>query len=377
MTPDLTPATKKICPPVSIDLQTWRAAVRRELDRLADELERDGDPRSADWCRIRGERLADCGTHGTAVACYECGGPVPGSYRPAPYPVGYCETRACPWCARRRAARSAQLGDRISEQEWATGCSWWLATLTCARDATDPAAASVSALRERAQLMRRSMTRLIKELRRGAGVVAAWGGIELSTAAGGHVHAHVLIAAPAGAALGDTEGDRSGSAWWAEFRAAAGLGPIGDCRPADPGAVAEVLKYAVKSPDPARWAVEPLRVVSPTLAARWELAIRGVRLRERWGLARSLKWDDPEDEYDDGPMVDGEADDWLAISCPRCRSSRDLMPVAGRSTEVLAWMRDWDADPLRGPRPPRADFLTSIQLGRCARILSRWYQRGR
>lgn len=376
MTPDLTTPRVPVLPPVEVTWPSWRAAVVRELRWMSADLwdTSEGNEKTAEWLDVRADRLEGCAVWGTAMGCDRCGSPVPGSYSPAALRASHCDTRSCPWCARRRAARSAGLAARIAEQPWAPHVGWWLATITVPREIDDPAAATVSALRARLAAVRRGMTGVVEALRRDHGMVAAWGGIELSTGAAGHVHAHMLLAVEnPDLDLTDKDARGAGREWWLAIRAALGLGPIGDCRRAGPESVQECIKYAVKSPDPATWQHSSRVVVSPILAARWELAGRGVRLRERWGAARGLAWHDPDDELSDGPET---VEDMIECRCPHCGIGDHVSAVTGRTAQLLAWFRLSGADPLRGPPSPRVDPWTAMQYDRW-RVVRRARERAR
>ncbi|MBD3292164.1 MAG: hypothetical protein GF393_04515, partial [Armatimonadia bacterium] len=215
-------------------------------------------------------------------------------------------------------------------------------TITTERDTEDPECATVDALRERLGRVRRGMTGVVRVLRRYPGLVAAWGGVEISEAAAGHVHAHMLLATESDADLRYSDGE-----WvdlvWTDVLSDLGLGTIADCRRADPRGVAEVVKYATKTPSATTWQQEEREVVHPVIAARWEVACRGVRLRERWGAARSIAWDDP----DDLPVGPAMVEDRLEARCPRCGTGDYVSLVIGRTAQILTWYSVNGVDPNR------------------------------
>jgi DNA-directed RNA polymerase subunit RPC12/RpoP len=71
--------------------------------------------------------------------------------------------------------------------------------------------------------------------------------------------------------------------------------------------VGEICKYSAKVPGDSSWWREPTLVPSPQLAAAWEIATWGARLLERYGAARQLPPQPPEEK---------EVDD--QIQCDRC-----------------------------------------------------------
>jgi len=356
---------------------TWRAWVKRvaaELRRLSGAY--------GDWCEERAESLSECGLFGVARGCHHCGRPLDGAFAASPGGRGYCRTRSCPWCARRKAAKSHQFGKRLSAEPWAGDVAWYMLTITTARDVYDPRDGEVEALRNRLGQIRKGATKLVRRLRKKFGAVDAAMGVELSTAANGHVHAHMLLGLPLESRSVSSFSDNvrlADGSWgvhsyhahgarefWAEQLAACGLDPIYDCKPIDDlaSAAPEILKYAVKAPDVSAWTT-PRTVVCPELAARWEVASKGVRLRERWGRVRSLAWED-EQEASEPETVEDE----LCCECPNCRRS-DFEPVRGRTLDLLAWYKSWNVDPLRGggrtvavdrwTAKPLADFRLGVQ----------------
>jgi len=329
------------------------------------------------WCADRADALEDCGVWGTARGCVHCGRPLDGGFSPSPGTSGYCRTRSCPWCARRRSARSAGLGARILAEPWAEGADWYLVTVTAPRDPYDPNDGTVEALRSRLAALHAGFSRLVKILKKEGGLIGAARGTELSSGPNGHIHAHALVAwRPSARGLRSfverrEDGAKSwvrdpgASEWWDEALVSAGLGEIYDSRPVSDieKSIAEVLKYAVKAPEPSKWN-EPREVVSPVLAARWELASKGARLREKYGAFRKLTW---EDERGDAEPYTIE--DELACQCQNCHRY-DFEPVRGRTTDLLSWYREWKVDPLRGPaRAVRVDPFLSRDLSDFRRLV--------
>ena len=233
-----------------------------------------------------------------------------------------CHLRSCPRCARIRAAAYHDFGSRLVtlfEANKAEQIARWgandyrpkLITLTARRDPADREAHTVEALKRRARGLRDAFRAIIawdRDRVRAPEWVGAFVSLEL--AGTGHVHLHCLYHGP----FVDTDEHNAPVEWirvgrdgytdrkGRVFPGYADLGYVGDVRKADPRAIAEVAKYAVKSPGTGSEGAEAWiggrkkTLMNPVLVARWEVATYGVRLCERYGLCRKV---DPPEEDDD------------------------------------------------------------------------------
>lgn len=308
--------------PCRIPHHTWTDLVADELAHLAGDYSATDVERA--WCLARAPRVRGCGRTALVQRC-RCGTAIPGSVHALPGAHGWCETRGCPVCSRRRSAKLAGLADRAAAAV-PEGSSWWLLTGTTARDPFDPEACTWQALRARARRCRVALGKVVKLARRRWPVSSAWAGIEL--AGNGHIHAHLLISIDHG-----TIPDRG--LLEATIRAS-GFDEVADAREASPAAVVEVVKYSVKSPS---WesAIDPdtdrPRMAHPVIAARFALATRAMRLSERYGLARKVKLEVPEvREVPEAPEV---------VACPGCGGTEenDRWWFRGASHRVADWAR--------------------------------------
>jgi hypothetical protein len=169
----------------------------------------------------------------------------------------------------------------------------------------------------------------VAEQARLAAFLGAWCFVEL--AGSGHVHLHVLFFGP-WVDLNTPAGDFGASpAGWLDVgrRAFPDLGEVADVRIADGSAVAELAKYPLKVPGAAAldWlAGVPLKapdgspgLIHPMLAARWEIALHGVRISDKYGSFRSVGGDKQPIEPATAPATACPccgAVAWLAIDLP-------------------------------------------------------------
>jgi hypothetical protein len=176
--------------------------------------------------------------------------------------------------------------------------------------------------------------RVAENLHRAA-FLGAWGFVEL--AGSGHVHLHVLYFGPwvnlhaEPSPFGVTEPG------WVEIgqRAFPELGEISDVRIADGNAVGELAKYPLKIPGGAsvQWlAGEPLEnpdggpgLIHPVLAARWEIALHGQRVSEKYGSFRAVGGAPP--------PLDAEAPPTALCSCCGAVSWQV------KHFEIVLWLR--------------------------------------
>lgn len=297
--------------------QSWRRWI---LD-VVSELRAIGTP----WAIERASRLLTCGRTATVEVCAECGRPHERTARAEIPSDGPCESRCCPFCAQRRARKTEKLAARAADLEWSDDAQWQTLTLTMWRDRDDPEQARWPALRERARTMRGAATQVVRRLRRaGIQVYAAWAGVECAGV--GHVHLHMLLCLDAkltdwtdNAKVRRLDCDR-GAEFWPNMCESLDVGEIYACKPTEGvAAVREVVKYAMKVPSSDEWlggVSAPDYLPPPAVAAHWEVAVRGLRLRERWGKARQIPLLDPPEEPAETVAVDEPE------PCPQCQSTR-------------------------------------------------------
>jgi len=222
-------------------------------------------------------------------------------------------------------------------------------TLTAAYDPSDPADLSVEALRCRAVGLRRGWRAAWKAFADSSS--AAFSSVELS--AGGLVHLHAL------AYCTWVDNEDNGILMTAARKAFPGIGSIrkvSAVEGGESGAVVEVAKYVTKSSgvSSGQWfagngLVEG--VIHPHLAARWEIALYGMRVSEMHGCARGI----------DKPAADallegeGEPADRGAESCAACGVVGDWWEWSGSVEEWARLCVEYDVRPWGRPyRPPAA-----------------------
>lgn len=264
----------------------------------------------------KAEFVPRCGDFTRVRQCVACGEARAGSGTP----VGAikCDARACEVCARERAQKARRNLAAILPQvpRW-QGYGWKLITITQEWDKSDPASYTVAAMRARAEGMRRGFAHVWKEgLRQPCS--AAFRSIEMDEF--GFIHAHVLYYGPV-----INKG-------WAEDKLreaypAGGFWFIDDLDAVDEGgelteegrrAVLECAKYASKgrSPKDERWMLGDVArwTMNPVIAARWEAAVGGMHLTQKYGTLRGLS-DDEEADLDEGEAPVEEDGD---VACACC-----------------------------------------------------------
>lgn len=244
----------------------------------------------------RATALELCVTGLKIEVCAACGDPRPASglMTSESHP---CNSRVCPHCARRRSTSEAEWARKIVgqvERDRSRDYRFRHIVLTARYDKTNPEHLTVEALRERFLGLSRAWAFVWRKYlkRDGAG---AWKSAECSGT--GNVHIHVLYWGPF---VNKAHLEQLAREGWP----AAGHTWVSEVDGLE--TVPEVVKYTLKSPGGraehwfgghSRW------VVNPRLAARWELAILGSRVAERYGCFRKIPR--PEDEeYEEIELLD-------------------------------------------------------------------------
>lgn len=359
---------------VSLSYRDYISSVAWQLRRIS--------PGSAlgDWCDERAWRLERCGQTATVETCADCGAPIPGTVQTERSLVApACECRSCPWCARRRAAQAGDYARRVAayldDVEGSAGWKWHLITMTTERDKDDPASAEWPALQQRARAIRAAVTAMMRTWRRkrhplgGVEVYAGWCGVECGPT--GHVHVHILVAldtplydwtAGSGAARHRRCMCARGASYWDDLTRHIGVGRIADARPVtEPAsAIAEVVKYSIKLPGSGgdnadAWiAGDVARCADPRVAAHWEVATRGLRLRERYGLARHVRFDEGRDkEAEEEPAAEPAEPAAPVEPCAYCGGVERELRIGCTWQIVADLVLHWGVRALATSREPR------------------------
>lgn len=201
-------------------------------------------------------------------------------------------------------------------------------------------------------VVERDPSRVARNARRAA-YLGAWAAVEL--AGTGHVHLHVLFFGP----WVELE------PWGKEYplfpgwiatgrRAYPELGDVADVRLADVSAVAEIAKYPMKGLGATASSFDWLSgdaegrddngdpcLLHPVLAARWEAALLGRRVRDLYGSFRSVP--EPEDDTD-------ETEEEVPPSAPCACGAESWCPCEVSLKTWWRWCREAGVDPLAGMR---------------------------
>ena len=331
--------TDYVFPPASINRWEFQTRTANELKRLAKTF-RLGKTRRSLTRKARA--LKACGTRTRVMVCVDCGKSRPGSGVQCS-PGHHCSLRICPICQRNESERCvAELRPLVSrfidsssrpERE---GYSFRSGTLTAQYNPKDPKDVSVEALRERVLALQASITHAWRKQQRsgaewtlhcpGAGLVY---GIE--TGKSGNVHMHFVYFGPhiQKAEFEKTVREAYSDAGFSYIRKISGntKHTTTKNRAQLERAVCEALRYTYKAPASLdeNWFDGPRVVMQPELAARWEVATRGVQLHNRLGAFRHQSFNDDRQEstIDDGASTgtDRVTSDRSEPVCPHCGSS--------------------------------------------------------
>jgi hypothetical protein len=307
-----------------------------------------GRHKMIDSLQRRARRMLECMHHVKGHICDDCGRPAEKNGQIHGRDRGStCHARVCPRCARRRSAQVKAWAERlkgvvVEKDTWcrAHGLNYRLrfVTLTDRYDPSSDDDLSVSALRRRWDGLRSAWSEILDRVRRveklrdihdftfdeekdrwrrrknpiraavqreHTAAIGAWSAVELSGV--GHAHLHVLYFGP-WVDLQPWTSEAGPEPGWTTIgrRAYSRLGDVADVELADFDSIPEIAKYPMKmlgaNNKAAGWlAGESLTtedgrpgLMNPELAARWEIALFGARIGDRYGSFRAIPA--PEDE---------------------------------------------------------------------------------
>jgi hypothetical protein len=366
------PYGRALYPARSLGFAAYKLRVEEALNREAAAVPRGKErkditkkAKAFHWCgSLAHIRECVCGTARDAT-----GVPVSASKR--------CGQRSCPFCER---YRSSLLRNRVMAGVMAVPLvndyRWRLLTFSPWWNDVAPESYTVQGLQIRVRTLAKVFRKVVRMIGSLTPDCAAFMGIEN---AHGHIHAHALVYTP-----------WIDHAWLeAEFRKAlpttvtslaavdlirAGSGFV-DIRDKGPGgrteetarAVLEATKYSTKSASPLAesWlAGSPRECMDPTLAARWTLATKGVRLTEAYGRLRGLMNVEDEDADLEEAALRESTQEALAAeeadpSCV-CRACGCHGEWRDAPRELLSWVRECHA---RGSRALFASRWEPPELG--------------
>ena len=297
-----------------------------------------------------------CGSTVSVRTCTCCGEDrqESGSYAGA---KRTCKARACPYCSWVRARKVGEFYEKAGEElEGLPGYKWQMLTITTRYNPRAHGDVTWQALRSRAKLCLKAAQVLWKRLGR-APKVAMFRSIECSMR--GHVHCHVLFLGP--------EVDADEITTYLQQKVGAGLGYVyASTLDGDDGggggnhlppraeeeevatrrsslavAVGRAAKYmakgttgyVVQSNEGFLGMEEGAKTIHPVLAARWEIAVYGMRLTARYGLLRGV--DFSEGDYSYTPPDDSK------VACSKC-GAQGRWETSYRKAEVF--IQDMHAD---------------------------------
>lgn len=287
----------------------WTRAISEELRVLAGA---GSSPRERSL-RRRATALRLCSHHIVGEVC-TCGCPRPGSGKLSEPEGGQpCHARSCPRCGRKKSAKMSRwLDEIISTAPKNQRYRWRHIVLTAKYNPDNPDDLSPDELRRRARGLRQAWRGVWKEF--GSHVSGAW--VNLEIAGHGNVHLHALFY---GRYVDHIDLQIEAFNSWE----GAGFVSVSLIRGDDlASAVKEVAAYSVKSPGSANtdWIAGlstdegRARMINPKLAARWEVAMFGQRLGDRYGFFRNV----PEPNYNwDTDRPEAE------VACPNCGTIPD------------------------------------------------------
>lgn len=290
-----------VFPPATIDRWQFQKRTADELQRLAKKF-RYGSKSRKSFIR-KAKALSACGVRTQVKACVHCGAARSGSGVQSS-PGHPCSLRICPFCQHTQSERCvAELSPIVSQLIHSSslperkGYAFWSGTLTATYDPKDPNDLSIEALRERALGLQASIYHVFNKARKNASGrtprcpdAALAYGIEIGKS--GNVHMHfVCYDLP----ISQAEFEKAAR----EVYPDAGFSSLREIyghtkaitsknRAHVERAVGEALRYTIKAPSPLdeNWFDVPREVIQPELAARWEIATRGLHLRNRLGAFR-------------------------------------------------------------------------------------------
>jgi hypothetical protein len=208
------------------------------------------------------------------------------------------------------------------------GYSFRSGTLTARYNPKDPKDLSVEALRDRALSLQASLSHVWQKLLHCPGGGLVYG---IETGKSGNVHMHFVYFGPhvPKAELEKTAHEAYADAGFSFIRKISGhtKNITSKNRTQLERAVSKALRYTYKAPASLdeNWFDGPREVIQPELAARWEVATRGVQLHNRLGAfrQRSSSDDTQESTNDDGASTgtDHVTSDRSEPVCPHCGSS--------------------------------------------------------
>ena len=206
-------------------------------------------------------------------------------------------------------------------------------TITGIYDPSDPGSLCVEGIRDRIAGFKRIWSRIWNRSLK-AKNAGAFTSIEI--AGTGNVHMHVLYFGP-WVDEGEVN-ELARQAWpragWVKIQAVDGF-----------DGAREVCKYSMKSPGGAAegWLRgQPVEIIHPALAARWELAISGRRTQERYGAFRAVSkpvddWEDPGDQE---------------VTCPHCGRVGEYHWRSMPADIWIRWLHGLGHKALRAGRAP-------------------------
>jgi hypothetical protein len=244
--------------------------------------------------------LEVCGKWVNVRSCGGCGEDRTGSAR---HSVSTCKLRSCPSCSWVRARKTSSfIQDAVEVIEHQEGYVWQFFVLSTRYDPRKKGDLTIEALRSRAMLCQRWAKKAWSKLLKVPGG-AMFRAIESSNR--GMVHANLVYYGPPAdpKAITRLAGDaRAGHVYRKIVK---------------PEAVHHVARYAAKGMDHERSGFDEQwlsgetfgATPAPELAARWEFAVFGMHLTQRYGALRGLQF---EEHGEVAP------DDDSTLCCPSC-----------------------------------------------------------
>jgi hypothetical protein len=312
--------------PVRLTERQYRHRVAAQLEHAAAQLHRGPEQSSL---RRRAHALAGCGEQVVALACGGCGAVDSHSGRI----LVSCSLRVCPACARLRADElRGKMDELVRLVPKHRDFGFYLFTFTTRFDPSDPADLTADAIRDRAKRLRKACSHVWRRVLKTDGAAML---LSLEVSPSGAVHAHALYFGP----RQDITVVR-----------AAYLDKIPDSpfvnvkhvkKPKT--AVREVAKYIVKAASPKKCGTAaglPGEYLHPELAAKVEVALRGMRLFDFFGAWRGVTVEPQQQEAAEAPAercvgCGQEHPRWRTVVMPRDQwlliAAHDWTPRLSRS----------------------------------------------